>query len=145
MPQDCILAAVSLGSMPALNSWDVLIYAPVVILFGLLIWHRNRAAMPAWSAARFLAAVPPLAVASYLPFYLTIKASTGGPALVMTPSDPAQFLLVQGFFILAFCLLLIGDIVKRPYLLVGAVPFAWSAFVPRSPWRIVLPPCIRTG
>ncbi len=124
----CILAAVSLGSMPALNSWDVLIYAPVVLLFGLLIWHQNRAALPGWSAARLLVAVPPLAVACYLPFYLTIKASTGGPALVLTPSDPAQFLLVQGFFILVFCLLLIGDMVKRPYLLVAAVPFAIAGY-----------------
>lgn len=124
----CLLAAVSLGSMPALNTWDVLIYAPIVLLFGILIWHQNRAVAPGWSAARLLLAVPPLAIACYIPFYLGLKTSTGGPALVLTPSDPAQFLLVQGFFIAVFCLLLIRDIVKRPYLLLIAVPFAIAGY-----------------
>ena len=31
------LAAVSLGAMPLINSWDILIYAPVTLLFGFLI------------------------------------------------------------------------------------------------------------
>jgi YYY domain-containing protein len=124
----CVLAAVSLGSMPAMNTWDVLIYAPIVLLFGILIWRQNRTAISDWSAAQLLFTVPPLAIACYVPFYLRFKASTGGPALVMTPSDPAQFLLVQGFFIGVFCLLLIKDMVKRPYLLLVAVPFAVAGY-----------------
>ncbi len=31
------VAAVSLGAMPLVNSWDILIYAPVVLLFGFMI------------------------------------------------------------------------------------------------------------
>jgi YYY domain-containing protein len=124
----CILAAVSLGTMPVLNTWDVFIYAPVVLLFGILIWWQNRAAVPGWSAAQLLFFVPPLAIACYIPFYLRFRASTGGPAFVMTPSDPVQFLLVHGFFIAVFCLLLVRDIVKRPYLLLIAVPFAVAGY-----------------
>lgn len=124
----CILAAVSLGSMPALNSWDVLIYAPVVLIFGTLIWYENRMAMNGWDAARLLVTVPPLAFACYVPFYITIRASTGGPAVVTSPSDPVQFFLVQGFFLTLFCLLLAGEIRKMPYLLLAAVPFAIAGY-----------------
>lgn len=124
----CLLAAVSLGTMPVLNTWDVFIYAPVVLLFGILIWWQNRAALPGRSAAQLLFMVPPLAVACYIPFYLRFRASTGGPALVMIPSDPVQFLLVHGFFIAVFCLLLLRDIVRRPYLLLVAVPFAVAGY-----------------
>ena len=36
------LCALSLGSMPLINTWDVLLYAPITLLFGLLIWYENR-------------------------------------------------------------------------------------------------------
>ncbi|MDD1719920.1 MAG: DUF2298 domain-containing protein [Methanoregulaceae archaeon] len=35
------IAALGLGSAPAINTWDVLIYAPLILAFGLLIWYRN--------------------------------------------------------------------------------------------------------
>ena len=41
----CILSALSLGSMPLINTWDVLIYAPITLLFGLLILWRNRTSL----------------------------------------------------------------------------------------------------
>ena len=41
-----IFCALSLGSMPLFNTWDVLIYAPIMILFGVLIiwrvWKKNK-------------------------------------------------------------------------------------------------------
>ncbi len=124
----CILAAISLGSMPALNTWDVLIYAPVVLLFGILIWWQNRSLSGGWRAAQLLLAVPPLSIACYVPFYLRLKAGTGGPAFVTAPSDPVQFLFVHGFFIALFCLLLAKEIAQRPYLLLIAVPFALAGY-----------------
>ena len=124
----CILAAVSLGSMPLINTWDVLIYAPVTVLFGILIWRRNRAAYAWQDSLSFLLAVPPLAVACYLPFYFQLKTSTGGFALVGAPSDPAEFLLVHGFFIAILVILLARDIAKRPYLLLAAVPFVVAGY-----------------
>jgi len=35
------LSAMSLGSMPLINTWDVIVYAPVTILVGLIIWYRS--------------------------------------------------------------------------------------------------------
>ncbi|MDD1702967.1 MAG: DUF2298 domain-containing protein [Methanoregula sp.] len=123
-----ILAALSLGSMPLINTWDVLIYAPITIIFALLIILRckkNGQGFPVWTP---LIAIPPLAILSYLPFYLMLKTSTGGISIVKTPSDPIQFLLVNGWFIAIFLLLLIKDIRERPYLLLVAVPFVLAGY-----------------
>jgi YYY domain-containing protein len=123
----CILAAVSLGSMPLINTWDVLIYAPITLLVGALVVWRNRTARPnpGWV---FLLSVPFLSVISYLPFYLELRANTGGISLVRTPSDPVQFLLVNGFFIVLFIVLLAGEIRRRPYLLLIVVPFVLAGY-----------------
>ncbi|WAC05622.1 MAG: DUF2298 domain-containing protein [Methanoregula sp.] len=119
----CFLAAVSLGSMPLFNTWDVLIYAPITVLFGILIWWKNRYFGSFSDAVRFLIVVPPLSITFYVPFYLQLKTSTGGFALVVTPSDPAQFVLVHGFFIAILLALLSKDIIRKPYCLLAAVPF----------------------
>jgi YYY domain-containing protein len=124
----CLLAAVSLGSMPLFNTWDVLIYAPITLLFGVLVWKKNRSAEPLWDAVFFLIAVPPLSLACYLPFYLQLKTSTGGFALVQTPSDPVQFILVHGFFIAILLSLLVRDIIRRPYYLLTAIPFVLAGY-----------------
>ena len=124
----CILAAVSLGSMPLFNTWDVLIYAPITVLFGILIWWKNRSGVSFFEAVRFLIVVPPLSIVCYLPFYLQLKTNTGGVALVESPSDPAQFILVHGFFIVILLLLLSKDILKKPYYLLAAVPFVIAGY-----------------
>ena len=36
------LSALSLGAMPGINSWDVLVYAPLVVVMGLLLWWRTQ-------------------------------------------------------------------------------------------------------
>jgi YYY domain-containing protein len=124
----CTLAAVSLGSMPLLNTWDVLIYAPVTVLFGILIWRKNRYSEPLSGSARFLFAVPLLSLACYLPFYIQLKTSTGGIALVHAPSDPIQFTLVHGFFIVVLLAVLSKDIMQKPYYLLAAVPFVIAGY-----------------
>jgi YYY domain-containing protein len=125
----CGLAALSLGSMPLINTWDVLIYAPVLVIFAGLIILRCRKAEKGISSWGHLIVIPPLAVLAYLPFYLMLKTSTGGIAIVKTPSDPFQFLLVNGWFIAIFLLLLIRDIRERPYLLLVAIPFVLAGYV----------------
>ncbi|HZD44113.1 MAG TPA: DUF2298 domain-containing protein, partial [Methanomicrobiales archaeon] len=120
------LVALSLGSMPGINTWDVLIYAPVTLVFGLLIWRRYRRSDVLFdpAALRFLIAVPPLAVLSYLPFYLQLSSQgIEGILLVPTPSEPLQFLLVHGFFLAVFFVYIGRDIVKRPYLALAVAPF----------------------
>jgi len=122
------LIAVSLGSMPLINTWDVLLYAPLVLITALLILWRDRAS-PDRTAWAFLLAVPPVSILCYLPFYLQLKANTGGIALVRTPSDPLQFLWVNGIFIAIFLALLVPEIRKKPWLLLLCLPFALAGYI----------------
>jgi YYY domain-containing protein len=124
-----IFCALSLGSMPLFNTWDVLIYAPITLLFGVLIiwgvWKKTQSI----SSCRHLFVVPPLAILCYLPFYLQLKTTTGGISIVHTPSDPFEFLLVNGLFIAIFFAFLWRDMVKRPYLLLAVIPFILTGYV----------------
>ncbi|MFZ1128695.1 DUF2298 domain-containing protein [Methanoregula sp.] len=124
----CGLAALSLGSMPLINTWDVLIYAPITIVIATLIILGCRKRGQNISSWGHLIAIPPVSILIYLPFYLTLQTSTGGIGIVKTPSDPFQFLLVNGWFIAIFLLLLIKDIRRRPYLLLIAVPFILAGY-----------------
>jgi len=124
-----IFCALSLGSMPLINTWDVLIYAPVTLLFGTLIIWRVRKKTNSFSTCWHLIAVPPLAILCYLPFYLQLKTNTGGISIVQTPSNPLEFLLVNGLFIAIFFAFLWRDMVKRPYLLLAAIPFILMGYV----------------
>lgn len=126
----CGLAAVSLGSMPGFNSWDVLVYAPVTLVFGLLVWKRfgnfSRDKEQSWMV---LATVPPLAIATYLPFYLQLNSpGVEGIGIVPLPSEPVEFLLVHGFFLAVLVAYCAPDIRKRPYLLLAAVPFVLAGY-----------------
>ncbi len=124
-----IFCALSLGSMPLFNTWDVLIYAPITLLFGVLIiwrvWKKTQSISSCWH----LSVVPPLAILCYLPFYLQLKTTTGGISIVHTPSDPFEFLLVNGLFIAIFFAFLWRDMVKRPYLLLAVIPFILTGYV----------------
>ena len=124
----CILAALSLGSMPLFNTWDVLIYAPITLVFGALILWRCRKDWFKSISWVLLIIVPPAAILCYLPFYLQLQTSTGGLSIVQTSSNPLEFLLVNGWFIALFFVILIRDIAKRPYLLLVAVPFALMGY-----------------
>ena len=124
----CILAALSLGSMPLFNTWDVLIYAPITLVFGaLILWRCKKEWFKSISWA-LIVIVPPAAILCYLPFYLQLKTSTGGLSIVQTPSNPLEFILVNGWFVALFFVFLIRDIKKRPYLLLVAIPFALMGY-----------------
>jgi len=123
-----IFCALSLGSMPLFNSWDVLIYAPIMLLFGVLIIRRVWKKTYSISSCWHLLAVPPLAILCYLPFYLQLKTTTGGISIVHTPSNPLEFLLVNGLFFAIFFTFLWRDMVKRPYLLLAVIPFVLTGY-----------------
>ena len=108
-------------------TWDVLIYAPLVVITAILVLWRNRASMDgaAWG---FLLAVPPVAILCYLPFYLQLQTHTGAIDLVRVPSDPLEFLWVNGIFIAIFFALLVPEIRKRPWLLLACIPFALAGY-----------------
>ena len=126
----CGLAALSLGSMPGFNSWDVLVYAPITLVFGLLIWRRyGNLRFDSLKSWMVLATVPPLAVAAYLPFYLHLNSpGVEGVGIVPIPSAPVEFLLVHGFFLAVLVAYCAPDIRKRPYLLAAAVPFILAGY-----------------
>jgi YYY domain-containing protein len=122
------LIAVSLGSMPLFNTWDVLLYAPLVVVTAVLTLWRDRAS-PDRTVWAFLLAVPVVSILCYLPFYFQLKTNTGVVALVRIPSDPLQFLWVNGIFIAMFFALLVPDIRKKPWLLIACLPFALAGYV----------------
>ena len=126
----CILSALSLGSMPLINTWDVLIYAPITLLFGLLILWRNRTFLHSTTSWLYLCTVPPLAILSYLPFYLELKTNTGGIGIVPAPlsSSVPEFLLVNGLFIAIFVAVLHREIIKHPIFLLAIVPFVITGY-----------------
>ena len=124
-----IFAAISLGSMPLINTWDVLIYAPFLVLIGALILRRTWNTGDKKSSVIFLIAVPVLAVLYYLPFYIQLQTHTGGIGIVYSPSNPFEFLLVNGLFICIFILFLWQDIARRPYLLLIALPFLLTGYI----------------
>ena len=123
-------AALSLGSMPGINSWDVLIYAPVILVAGLLIWRRAvREGSGDPYPWRFLVCVPPLSVLAYLPYYLMLDSQgISGVGIVPFPSAVDEFLLVYGFFLAVFWIAAIPDLRKRPWLLLAGVPFLVAGY-----------------
>ncbi|HTY15781.1 MAG TPA: DUF2298 domain-containing protein [Methanoregulaceae archaeon] len=167
------LSALSLGAMPLINTWDVLIYAPLMVFIGLIVWHLGlgRAADKVAGAARslsgsllgvirrgyreirnavtvtisrllsapaliidaswgYLLVVPPLSVLLWLPFYFQIQTQgVQGIGIVTTPTGVVDFLLVHGFFIAIFIVFLSRDIIRRPYLLIFAIPFALTGHI----------------
>ena len=122
------LVAISLGSMPLFNTWDVLLYAPLVVITAFLLLWRHRAS-PDRTVWAFLLAVPPVSILCYLPFYLQLKTHTGAIAQVRIPSDPLQFLWVNGIFIALLLALLVTEIRKKPWLLLACLPFALFGYI----------------
>lgn len=125
----CFFCTLSLGSMPLLNTWDVLIYAPITLIFIALIIRKYRLNITGRASWWQMLTIPPLAIVCYLPFYLQLKTNAGGISLVHTPSEPFEFLLVNGLFIAIFLALLWHDIVRRPYLLLAVIPFVITGYI----------------
>jgi len=98
-----LLVALSLGSMPPSNSWDVLVYAPFTLLIlAVCLWQAWKAGQGEETRHTLaaLVLVPVASVALFLPYYFQMAGSGfNGVFPVPTPSDPVQFLLVNGFFL----------------------------------------------
>ena len=125
------LASLSLGSMPVINTWDVLVYAPMTVLFGaLILWdglHREKRDL---SALGFLVVVPPVSILLDLPDHLQLGGHRCylGIFTVTTPSDPWEFLLVHGFFLAIFLAYGARSLIRRPYLLLPALLVGLAGF-----------------
>lgn len=126
----CGLGAISLGAMPLINTWDVLIYGPIVVISGILILLKNKTDNLRTDGILLLILFPVASIICYLPFYFRLEAHTKSFGIVQSSlaSDPVQFLFVHGFFILIFILSIVHDIPRRPYLLVVPLLFILAGY-----------------
>ncbi len=125
------LSALSLGAMPGINSWDVLVYAPLVVVMGLLLWRRNRAedGPAARQALLYSIVVPTVGLGLYLPYLLAIQpGSVHGVLPVLVPSEPLTFLLTWGFFFAVVAVAIARQLPRQPYLLLVAAPFVYLGY-----------------
>ena len=69
------LVALSLGAMPGINSWDVLLDGPITLLVAAFIWfrHRHDADGGRITPLYLLIAAPVLAIALYAPYYPLVR------------------------------------------------------------------------
>ncbi len=115
----CLLS-LSLDTMPAMNSWDVIIYAGAYLVVAFMVWwkfdrHQFRKLLP-------FVLVPVLSILSYAPFLYQML-TTGGSSiegffLVTTPSPIIEFLGVYLFFLVIFVIYGISVLKKYPWLIV---------------------------
>ena len=123
-------AALTLGVMPGVNSWDVLVYAPLLLVVGALIWYRaGRAAVPDPYPWRLFLVCPVLSLLTFAPYYLMLTSQgIAGIGIVPVPSVVPEFMLVYGFFIVVFWCAILPDIRKHPWLLLILVPFVLTGY-----------------
>ncbi len=124
-----VLTGISAGSLLSINSWDALVYIPVLIAMGAYLAVTLHASIRAGDPplhrhpdgiSLLLLACSAILVAG--PFLLQMSTgSLSGIALVNTPSDPVSFLLAHGWYLLVFFVYVIPDALKRPYLLIPAL------------------------
>ncbi|MBR1369159.1 hypothetical protein RJ53_06500 [Methanocalculus chunghsingensis] len=111
------ILALSLGTMPGVNSWDVLLYAPFYCLIALLTGIRYAGRdIRGWLP---LLAVPPLSILLYSPFLASIEgAGILGIGIVPQGSSLVEFILVHGFFLAVFLLYGWEELYRYPWLLI---------------------------
>lgn len=125
------LSALSLGAMPGINSWDVLVYGPLVVVTGLLLWCRARpdGGPPAHQALLYSIVVPAIGLGLYLSYLLAIQpGSVHGVLPVFSPSEPVSFLLTHGFFFAVVAVAIARQVPRQPFLLLVAVPFVYLGY-----------------
>ncbi len=124
-----VLMALSLGTMPAMNSWDVMIYAVLYLAIAFIVWIKEEQRFSFRTILPF-ALVPVLSLASYGYFLLEMLGAGGssvqGFYLVTTPSALIEFLGVWGIFLAIVFLDGLTSLKKYP--LFAAVPIVAFVF-----------------
>jgi YYY domain-containing protein len=102
------IAAIAVGSLYAINSWDFPTYLLIVAAcIGANAYLTDPSSNWWRSPLVISAALTVLAVGSFAPFFLEFKSLSHGLGLVSTPSDLGQFVEVFGLFLVVAALLLV--------------------------------------
>lgn len=94
-----LIAALSLGAMPLINTWDVIVYAPVTVLFGFMIWYQGGTPSPPPGAGNLeILRLAGRRVISGLALFLEEKSLQAkknlAPILERLASAPSAFILL---------------------------------------------------
>ncbi len=122
--------ALALGVMPGINSWDVLVYAPLLLAVGAIVWYRaGSVTVPDPYPWRLFLVCPLLSVILFAPYYLMLTTQgIAGIGIVPVPSAVPEFMLVYGFFIVVFWCAILRDIRENTWLLIVLVPFVLTGY-----------------
>ncbi|MDO5844158.1 MAG: DUF2298 domain-containing protein [Methanocorpusculum sp.] len=116
-----IISAISLGAMPVMNSWDVLVYAAVYLVIAFITWWNYFNHKITFRAIFPFALVPVLSIICcalpLLNMVLTGGSSVQGFFLVTTPSPFLEFIQVWGLFLAIFIIYGFSVIKKYPWLI----------------------------
>jgi YYY domain-containing protein len=138
IPRDFFFAALVLGGLAFLNTWDILIGAALIV--GVYVLVRVREDGWSWSRLEdaFLLGIPLgiTAILLYLPFYIGFSSQAGGllPNLI-NPTRGAQLWVMWGTLLLplfAFLIYQTGDRETRPRFgtalvwTLGLILFLWA-------------------
>jgi YYY domain-containing protein len=138
IPRDFFFAALVLGGLAFLNTWDILVTAALIVGAYVLVRVRDDG----WSWSRledaFLLGIPLVAAAIllYLPFYLGFSSQAGGPLPnLVNPTRGAHLWVMWGTLLLplfAYLIWLTRDRETRPRYVtalawtVGLILFLWA-------------------
>lgn len=125
-----MFTGISLGAVPVINSWDILLYVPLVLVTGVIIWWR-------WffqtrdgpTPLLLLPGVPLIAGVLYLPYHLAFRVTgVSGLGFVHSPTQAVPFLLAAGFFVLFYTVYGLDRMKERPWLIVCVIPFLFGGY-----------------
>ncbi|NLV25776.1 MAG: hypothetical protein GXY48_01185 [Methanomicrobiales archaeon] len=145
-----LLSALGLSIIPAVNSWDVLIWAPMVLALGICLCLSGNSNYPlvkkpeifiqyirkmlsekgiSWlepepASLIYLVFVPLISLLIISPLLLGMYTQgIEGIGFVHSPSHIYEFLMVHGWFFLAFFLSFRSRLVKIPWIIFALIPF----------------------
>ncbi|GEM_PF-3545764 len=97
--------ALSLGALGVTNTWDLIIYAPLVFL--ITLW-KHRLKVPE------IFAVAPISILLFLPYYIDFNSATSGVGIVTQRDEILPIMKMFGYFFMA-SLLYVTFFVKNKF------------------------------
>lgn len=121
-----LLLALTLGSMPGIQTWDIMVYAPLYLAVGFYVWYTREKHEPKKILPFIL--VPVLAILAYAPllFWMFTGDGTGMQILgiVTNPTSLIDHLAIFGVFTAIIFIYSIPELKKYPLLIIIPIVFA---------------------